>query len=275
MRPSLSTASAGLSVWIRQPAGHQRIERAALQRKARAAVLHQHAGRRQHAARAEFPIERLDVGHDEARRVGCAHPDRVALARGQRPGRRLAAVDLHRFAGDEALIEIAVERVREEGRIGDGAIAGADRALGRLDQAVDVIETFCLGHTQAVEQREDHQRGNTLGRRAGVVDRAAGEIGAQRLGDLGLIAVQILARDRAADAFEIGGDFAPDIAAVEIVEAGMGELFERRARAPAASAWCRPPAPCRPRETSWQSPGTSLSSARWFSVSRFWLRVTP
>ena len=55
-----------------------------------------------------------------------------------------------------------------------------------------------------------------------------GEIGAQRLGDRGLVAVQILARDRAADAFEIGGDLAPDIAAVEIVEAGMGELLERR-----------------------------------------------
>ena len=40
--------------------------RAAGEQKAGAAVLHQHAGARQHAAGAEFPVERLDVGDDEA-----------------------------------------------------------------------------------------------------------------------------------------------------------------------------------------------------------------
>ena len=44
----------------------------------------------------------------------------------------------------------------------------------------------------------------------------------------GVIALEIGARQRAADAFEIGRHLAPDIAAIEIVEPGMGELFERR-----------------------------------------------
>src|SRR5580658_3097903 len=52
----------------RQPAGRERVQCATLQRKTYAAVLHQHAGARQHAARAELPIERLDVGHDETGR---------------------------------------------------------------------------------------------------------------------------------------------------------------------------------------------------------------
>ena len=39
--------------------------------------------------------------------------------------------------------------------------------------------------------------------------------------------LQIGARHRAADALQIGGDLAADIAAIEIVEPGGAELFER------------------------------------------------
>ena len=129
----------------RQPAGREIIQRAGFERKARAAVLHQHAGRRQHAAGAEFPIERLDVGDDEARRVGGAHPDRIAGAGGERPGRGFVAVDLHRLAGDEAVVET---RARANGADKFGSVTTRSRmrkrALGRLDQAVDVIEAFRL-----------------------------------------------------------------------------------------------------------------------------------
>ena len=38
------------------------------------------------------------------------------------------------------------------------------------------------------------------------------------------------ARHRAADAFEIGGDLAPDVAPVEIVKPGMRELLKRRGK---------------------------------------------
>ena len=100
-------------------------------------------------------------------------------------------------------------------------------ALGRLDQAMDVIESFARGDAEAVEQRQDHQRDDALGRRVGVVDRAARQLDVQRFRESGAITRKILARDRAADAFEVGGDLAPDIAAIEIVEAGMGKMRKR------------------------------------------------
>src|SRR6202050_964871 len=70
--------------WIkrveRDAAWRQEIERAGFERKRRAPVLHQNPGARQHAARAEFPVNRLDIGHDQAARVGGAHPYGVAFA---------------------------------------------------------------------------------------------------------------------------------------------------------------------------------------------------
>ena len=80
---------------------------------------------------------------------------------------------------------------------------------------------------QALEQREDDQRGQPLRRRRRVVERAGLRSHAERLGDLASIVLQIGARHRAADALEIGGDLAPDVAAIEIVEPGMGEMLER------------------------------------------------
>ena len=53
------------------------------------------------------------------------------------------------------------------------------------------------------------------------------ELHRQRLGQGGAAALEVGAGHRAAEALEIGGDLAPDIAAVEIVEPGMGELVER------------------------------------------------
>ena len=145
----------------------------------------------------------------------------------KRPARRLAAVDLHRLAGKEARIEIALEHVRKMIRIGHGAVARADCPLGRLDQAMNVIEAFGFGNAEAVEQRKDHQRGNALGRRVGVVDHAYRQIDAQRFGNPGLIARQVVPGDGAADAFKIGRDLTPDVAAIEIVEAGIGEMRQR------------------------------------------------
>ena len=57
-------------------------------------------------------------------------------------------------------------------RIGDQPVAHAQTALGRLDQAMDVVEALGLGHAQSREQSQDHQRHDALGRRVGVVNRA-------------------------------------------------------------------------------------------------------
>src|SRR5689334_20542151 len=50
-------------------ARRERIERLRVKRKARAAVLHYEARRRQHASGTELPIERLDVGNNKPARV--------------------------------------------------------------------------------------------------------------------------------------------------------------------------------------------------------------
>src|SRR5262249_1768787 len=61
------------------------------------------------------------------------------------------------------------------------------------------------------------------------VERAAGiERDRERLGERGAAAFEVGARHRAADVVEIAGDLATDIAAVEIVEPGAGEMVERR-----------------------------------------------
>ena len=113
-------------------------------------------------------------------------------------------------------------------------VAHAERALGRLDQTMDVLEALRLRDAQALEQREDHERGESLRRRRRIVERAGLRRDAERLSDGRAIFFQIGARHRAADALEIGGNLAPDIAAIEIVKPGMGELLERRGKCASA-----------------------------------------
>ena len=84
-------------------------------------------------------------------------------------------------------------------------------------------------HAQPLEQREDDQRGQPLRRRRRVVERAgARSCTLSGSAILASIFFQIGARHRAADALQIGGDLAADIAAIEIVEPGLRELLERR-----------------------------------------------
>ena len=77
---------------------------------------------------------------------------------------------------------------------------------------------------EAIEQRKDHQRNDALRRCVGVVDHAHGQIELERVAQGGAVANQVLACDRAAEPFEIDRQFVPDIAAIEIVKAGIGEV---------------------------------------------------
>ena len=150
----------------RQPAGRQRVERAAL--RARSSRRGSASARRSPAARSRSRTPSRATGCRTRRgRRRRRRPSRSCRPRpaAQRPGRRLAAVDLQRLAGEEARLEIAVERMRQAAGSVTTRSRTAERALGRLDQAVDVIEAFGLRHAQALEQREDHQRGEALGRR--------------------------------------------------------------------------------------------------------------
>src|SRR4249919_4324931 len=61
-------------------AGRQHVQSLWIEREARAAVLHDDAGGRQHAAGAELPIKGLDVRDDETVRIRRTHPDCIAVA---------------------------------------------------------------------------------------------------------------------------------------------------------------------------------------------------
>ena len=114
--------------------------------------------------------------------------------------------------------------------IGDHRIANRQRALGRLDQAVKISKAFDIPDPQALEQAHEDQRSEPLrgGRR--VVERRAVDVQGKRRAPVGAIGLEVGARHRRADAFEIAGDFARDITAIEIIEAGMGELPKRFAK---------------------------------------------
>ena len=63
-----------------------------------------------------------------------------------------------------------------------------------------------------------------------IVERARLRRDAERLIDYCAIVFHVSARDWTADAIEIGGDLAPNVAPVKIVKPGMGELLKRRGK---------------------------------------------
>ena len=63
------------------------------------------------------------------------------------------AASASRNVGDRKSIEIG----RDLGRIGDDAVANTERALGRFDQAVDMLEAVRLRDAQPIKQREDDE----------------------------------------------------------------------------------------------------------------------
>ena len=133
-----------MRVWNGRRPGASALSALGSSEKLDAAVLHQHAGCRQHAAGAEFPVERLDIGDGEAACVGRAHPDGVALPRRRRPARGFLHVDLRDLGVEKGGVEKLVEIAGDLVGVGDDAVAHAKGALGRLDQAVDVLEALRL-----------------------------------------------------------------------------------------------------------------------------------
>ena len=85
--------------------------------------------------------------------------------------------------------------------------------------------------------------------------------------------LEVGARHRAADAFEIGGDLAPDVAAIEIVEPGMGELFERRGER-ALLQPCAGLGRFAVDEEGLAEAGGVFQLGNFSAVRRAWLRVT-
>ena len=85
---------------------------------------------------------------------------------------------------------------------------------------------------------------------------------------------QIGARHRTADALQIGGDLAADVAAIEVVEPGLREMLERVGE----FALLEPRAGLRrfavDEEGLHEARRASSSSGSFSAVSRAWLRVT-
>ena len=127
-----------------------------------------------------------------------------------------------RKAGERKRCEIAGDLVG----IGDDAVAHPEGALGGFHDAVDVLEAFGLLDAQAVEQRQDDERGQPLRRRRRVIERARFDAHAERRIDPRAVLLEIGAGDRAAETVEVGGNLAADIAAIEIVEAGVRQMIE-------------------------------------------------
>ena len=92
---------------------------------------------------------------------------------------------------------------------------------------MDVFETFRLRDAQPIEQREDNDRREPLRRRRRVVESAGPRRNTERLIDGRPKAFQIASRHRAADAVEIGGNLAPDVATVEIVQPRARKMLKR------------------------------------------------
>ena len=162
---------------------------------------------------------RVDGAHVDRVGVGVAIPRTGALAV---DGIGLGVEPLRR---QESLHVVA------EGGIGDFRIAHGEGTLGRFDQAVDVVEAFAALHPQPVEQAEDDQRGQPLGRRRRVEERAVGERQRQWRRQPRFVLAQILAGHRRADLLEVGGDLGGNVAAIEVAIAGAGDLVERIGKA--------------------------------------------
>ena len=100
-------------------------------------------------------------------------------------------------------------------------------ALHRLDQPVVVLDRLAAPDAEPLVNAEDEERREPLGRRREVVQARGLELHRERLDHAGPERLEVAARDRAADRLEVGGDLAPDVAAVEILEPGAGEMRER------------------------------------------------
>ena len=92
---------------------------------------------------------------------------------------------------------------------------------------MDVVEALGRGLAEPLVDAENQERGEPLGRRRGIIESALADRHRERLARAGAVALQVRPRDGAADALKIGRDLVGDVAAIEIVETGAGELLER------------------------------------------------
>ena len=147
----------------------------------------------------------------------------------QRPGRGAALVDLRGLAIEEAGGEQMCEIVGRDARNRRTTRSRiADARLDRLDQRMRVFESIdASGRPAARRGRAASARRAPASAPACCRASPSSACSDERLAPVGAVGLQVGARHRRADALEIGRDLARDVAAIEIVEPGVGELRER------------------------------------------------
>ncbi len=153
-----------------------------------------------------------------------------------RPGQGLVAVDLRRQGVERGFVsQQSLGVIIHKSRVADMAVAQDEGTLGGLDQAMDEGKVIDTADTQAIEQGQDQQRREALGRRGGVVEPGSGNRRRQRHRPFDTMRRQILGRHRRSRRCQVGGDVARHLAIVEAGQAvthqppqglGQGRLFQ-------------------------------------------------
>ena len=98
-------------------------------------------------------------------------------------------------------------------------VAYLEGTLCRLDQKVNVVETFCLRTPQAIEHTEQGQRGQPLRGRRQVVHDPVFESYCKRRYLSRLVPRQVCDADRAPRLFQLARYAARELTAIEIIQA--------------------------------------------------------
>lgn len=136
-------------------------------------------------------------------------------------------IDARGEAVERLVFEEACDVAAQSTRIRDLGVAHQEGLLGRLHQAMQVVESGAVGGAPARIEREQQQGSETLGRRRMVVQHVAVELDAERRHPPRAVGSQVGGADRAAGAGKILGERGAELTAIEVVEAHASEMPER------------------------------------------------
>ena len=105
-------------------------------------------------------------------------------------------------------------------------VAHEEGLLRRLDKPVHVVEALGLGACEPLEDAEDHQRGEALGRRRHAEHPALPQPHLQGTQDERALALEVGEPQRTARRLELARHLTREVAAVEVVEPRAGETIE-------------------------------------------------
>ena len=199
-RPSALEIHGGGEGVERALAGSERVDMAGVEGEEGAAVLEQDAGVARNQPRTVGVVERLDQRDHVAGRVGGDDGDGVA-ARGcrRRLGRHRAVErDAAAEAGQPRPIEQCRRRHRHGGGIGEVPVAVGKGELGRLHHHVDVVGFRERGEVETLDQPQQREERQALGRRRKARRDPVAIGNGQGLHPLRAMGGEVLGRQRAA-----------------------------------------------------------------------------